>query len=139
MTALQVAIHNGLIIVLNFGSVLELFSQNMSTKSTTEVLKQLGSYDTPTICNAVELFGLRSQDAGYMNDRIKSLFPDLPPIVGYAATATMRCAAPRKSPRVLSSAVAISREQLRQARGARQAIIAATILGPPKGLSETEI
>ena len=47
--------------------------------------------------------------------------------------------APRKSPRVLSSAVAISREQLRQARGARQAIIAATILGPPKGLSETEI
>ena len=64
-------------------------------KLTSQVLEQLGRYDTPTICNAVELFGLRRQDTGYMNNRIKSLFPDLPPVVAYATTATMRCAAPR--------------------------------------------
>ena len=34
-----------------------------------ELLKK---YDTPTICNVVELFDLRSRTAGYMDHRIRA-------------------------------------------------------------------
>ena len=60
-----------------------------------EYLKLLTQYDTPTICNAIELFEVRPREAGYMDGRIRACFPEMPPIVGYAATATMRCAFPR--------------------------------------------
>ena len=55
-----------------------------------EELSQLGKYDTPTVCNVIELFDIRPRNSGYMDRRIKACFPDLPPIVGYAATATFR-------------------------------------------------
>ena len=58
-------------------------------------LQRLAQFDTPTISNAIELFEIRPRTAGYMDSRIRACFPELPPIVGYAATATMRCAEPR--------------------------------------------
>jgi regulator of RNase E activity RraA len=57
-------------------------------------LELLRKFDTPTICNVVELFDLRPRHAGYMDKRIQALYPKLPPMVGYAATATFRSAAP---------------------------------------------
>ncbi len=57
-------------------------------------LAALGEIDTPTICNAIELFEIRSRTAGYMDGRIRSAFPELGPMVGYATTATFRSAAP---------------------------------------------
>jgi regulator of RNase E activity RraA len=63
---------------------------------TDPVLKQLQQFDTPTICNVIELFEVRPDTAGYMDHRIKAVFPDLPPIVGFASTVTCRTgAAPR--------------------------------------------
>src|SRR5437879_12830189 len=61
------------------------------------VLDQLRRFDTPTVCNVVELFDLRPRIAGYMDARIQACFPKLPPMVGYAATATFRSAAPPRS------------------------------------------
>jgi 4-hydroxy-4-methyl-2-oxoglutarate aldolase len=59
-------------------------------------LDLLRKFDTPTVCNVVELFDHRPRTAGYMNGRIQACFPKLPPMVGYAATATFRSAfAPR--------------------------------------------
>ncbi|MGH9661646.1 MAG: RraA family protein, partial [Bryobacteraceae bacterium] len=58
-------------------------------------LALLGRYDTPTICNVIELFEVRPRQAGYMDGRIRACFPEMAPMVGYASTATMRCAAPR--------------------------------------------
>ena len=60
-------------------------------------LELLRKYDTPTICNVVELFDLMPRTAFYMDQRIQACFPKLPPMVGYAATATFRSAAPPKS------------------------------------------
>lgn len=40
--------------------------------------------------NAVETFNVRSWDTGFMSWEIRSIFPDMPPMVGYAATCTMR-------------------------------------------------
>jgi len=57
-------------------------------------LDQLRRFDTPTICNVIELFEVRPRTAGYMDSRIQACFPDLPPMVGFAATATFRAAAP---------------------------------------------
>lgn len=59
-----------------------------------EVLKKLGQYDTPTICNVIELFDVRPRNVGYMNASIKSNFPELPPMVGFACTAAFRSDAP---------------------------------------------
>ena len=57
-------------------------------------LKLLASYDTPTICNAIEVFNVRPRHTGFMDARIRACFPEMPPLVGYASTATMRCAFP---------------------------------------------
>jgi 4-hydroxy-4-methyl-2-oxoglutarate aldolase len=59
-------------------------------------LKLLAQFDTPTICNTIELFEVRPRTAGYMDGRIRACFPEMPPVVGYAATATMRCAVARR-------------------------------------------
>jgi 4-hydroxy-4-methyl-2-oxoglutarate aldolase len=59
-------------------------------------LAALAQFDTPTICNTIELFQIRPRTAGYMDSRIRACFPEMPPAVGYAATATMRCAEPRR-------------------------------------------
>jgi 4-hydroxy-4-methyl-2-oxoglutarate aldolase len=65
-----------------------------SIKVTADTLRKLARYDTPTICNVIELFDIRPRDVGYMDHRIEAAFPDFPPMVGFAATATMRCASP---------------------------------------------
>ena len=60
-------------------------------------LDLLRKYDTPTICNVIEVFRVRPQTEGYMDGRIRACFPEMPPVVGYASTATFRsAAAPRK-------------------------------------------
>ena len=52
--------------------------------------KKLKKFDTPTVCNAIELFNLRSRCDGYMDRRIQPCFPGMEPVIGYAATATYR-------------------------------------------------
>jgi len=66
-------------------------------------LAQLTKFDTPTISNTIELFEIRPRSQGYMDGRIRACFPEMPPIAGYAATATMRCAFPRRDGDVYAS------------------------------------
>jgi 4-hydroxy-4-methyl-2-oxoglutarate aldolase len=66
-------------------------------------LNLLARYDTPTICNTIELFEVRPRNEGYMDARIRACFPEMPPAVGYAATATMRCDLPRREGDVYGS------------------------------------
>ena len=61
---------------------------------TMETLDKLTRFDTPTICNVIELFDVRPRDSGYMDGRIRANFPELPPMVGFAATAAFRSSAP---------------------------------------------
>lgn len=65
-------------------------------------LELLRQFDTPTICNVVELFDQRSRTAGYMDGRIQACYPKLKPMVGYAATATFRSAFPARAGNVYS-------------------------------------
>src|SRR5687767_9613683 len=82
-------------------------------------LAALGKFDTPTICNAIELFDVRPPTAGYMDRRVQACFPDLPPMVGFASTATFRSASPP------------TRRDIGGANSKRQLELFATLPGPP--------
>ena len=53
-------------------------------------LEKLRGFDTATVCNVIELFELRDRNRGFMLQGVMAGFPELPPMVGYAATATCR-------------------------------------------------
>lgn len=67
------------------------------------VLDKLAQFDTPTICNVIELFDVRPRNTGYMDGRIRANFPELPPMVGFACTAAFRSACPPKEADVYST------------------------------------
>jgi 4-hydroxy-4-methyl-2-oxoglutarate aldolase len=51
-----------------------------------EQLEELRRYNSPTISNAIEIFNIRPRHLGFLPHRIRCLFLDLGPIVGYAVT-----------------------------------------------------
>jgi regulator of RNase E activity RraA len=57
-------------------------------------LAALIQFDTPTICNALELVMPETRKGGYTVRPLVCGFPDMPPVVGYARTATIRAAQP---------------------------------------------
>jgi regulator of RNase E activity RraA len=59
-----------------------------------QALETLKQFDSPTICNVIELFRIRPNTAGWMSSSIRAIYPQLPPIAGYATTATFRSAFP---------------------------------------------
>jgi regulator of RNase E activity RraA len=59
-----------------------------------ETLKKLTSYDTPTISNVIEVFDVCPRNRGYMDGRIQAAFPEMAPTVGFAVTTAFRADAP---------------------------------------------
>lgn len=55
-----------------------------------KLLKTLAGFDTPTICNALEIVAPERRATGFTVRPLVCPFPDLPPMVGYAKTATIR-------------------------------------------------
>src|SRR5579872_4590686 len=70
---------------------------------TSAQLAELVKYDTPTVCNVIELFDVRPRNAGYMNESIQACFPQMPPIAGYALTSFFRSQAPPRGGDVYAS------------------------------------
>lgn len=58
------------------------------------LFEDIGRYDTPTICNALEIVRGRRFTTGFTRQTLIAAFPALPPIVGYARTAMIRCSEP---------------------------------------------
>src|SRR5579864_7209551 len=54
------------------------------------LLEALARYDTPTICNAMEVIAPERRLIGYTTKPLVCPFPDLPPMVGYARTVAIR-------------------------------------------------
>ncbi len=61
---------------------------------TRELLETLKAFDTPTICNALERVAPERTGYGYTTRPLVCVHPQLPPIVGYARTATIRAVQP---------------------------------------------
>src|SRR5271170_6466400 len=58
------------------------------------LLEELRGLSTCVVASAIETFGVRLPNAGFADSRVRCIFPDLPAIVGYAATARIRSATP---------------------------------------------
>jgi 4-hydroxy-4-methyl-2-oxoglutarate aldolase len=59
-----------------------------------EQLEALQRLDSCTVSNAIESFDVRLRNTGFTDARIRCIFPDFPPMVGYAATARLRTGEP---------------------------------------------
>lgn len=66
----------------------------MTEPLTREELEALRRIPTPAISNAIELFEIRPRTAGFASSDIACRFPDLGPVIGYAATAVTTAASP---------------------------------------------
>ena len=57
-------------------------------------LNRLTQWDTPTICNGLEIVCPERRALGFTTEPLVSLTPAMPPVIGYARTARIRAAAP---------------------------------------------
>ena len=66
-----------------------------TTPSLTDTeVEELREFDTCMVANAVEAFEVRLRNTGFTDKSIRCLFPDAPPMVGYAVTARLRSGEP---------------------------------------------
>jgi regulator of RNase E activity RraA len=66
----------------------------MSDPLTVGQLESLRRLDACTLANAIETFHERLRNEGFMDQTVHCLFPRLQPMLGYAATVTIRGSAP---------------------------------------------
>lgn len=59
-----------------------------------EGLNALRQFDTCMIANAIETFNVRLRNTGFTNGKIRCMFPDRSPLVGYAITGRLRSGDP---------------------------------------------
>jgi regulator of RNase E activity RraA len=66
----------------------------VTPKNPAPYLEKLKNLDACTVSNAIERLNVRLRNEGFISGAVRCRFPDLPPMVGYAATARIRTAAP---------------------------------------------
>lgn len=71
----------------------------MTAPHTPAELQALAAFDTPTICNALELVVPARRAMGFNRRPLVAPFPNLKPIVGYARTAMIRAREPHQRDR----------------------------------------
>ena len=54
------------------------------------MIDALRKITSPSVANAIETFSARPRHEGFMSSRVRALFPELGPLVGYAVTAVIR-------------------------------------------------
>ncbi len=87
---------------------------------TDEQLQALGRLDACVLANAIETFQVRLRNEGFVDYRVHCLFPELAPMVGYAATVRIRGSAPPTAGSALPGPqrlVGLHRDAPRAARG----------------------
>src|SRR5579864_591223 len=61
---------------------------------TEEELNALRQFDTCMIANAIERFNVRLRNTGFTDGKVRCMFPDSRPMVGYAVTGRLRSGSP---------------------------------------------
>ncbi|MGL4636610.1 MAG: RraA family protein [Beijerinckiaceae bacterium] len=67
-------------------------------KLSAKLIAALRSVDTPTICNALEIIEGQRASEGFTRHSVVAAFPAMPPILGFARTATIRATTPSVRP-----------------------------------------
>lgn len=65
---------------------------------TADQIAELQRIDSPTTANAVDRFGVRDPTEGFASLDLRCMFPELPPVVGYAVTCTDDSSTPLSGP-----------------------------------------
>ena len=58
------------------------------------LLEHLRGLSTCVLASAIETFGVRLPNVGFADSRVRCIFPEMPAIIGYAATARLRSSLP---------------------------------------------
>jgi 4-hydroxy-4-methyl-2-oxoglutarate aldolase len=69
---------------------------SQAERLSSEQIRELASIDSPTVNNAIDSFGVRDATEGFASLELRCIYPDLPPVVGYAVTCTDDSSTPRK-------------------------------------------
>ena len=64
------------------------------TDLTREQLDAIGRIPSCAIANAIETFDIQYRDEGFMLPQVRSIFPDLGNMIGYAVTGVITASAP---------------------------------------------
>ncbi len=97
-----------------------------------ELIAELKAIDTPTICNVLEELAPERRAFGFNRRPLSAIFPHLPPVVGYARTATIRSLEP--NPAGDRKAVRLAYYEYVE-RGPRPSVaVIQDIEGPDRGL-----
>lgn len=66
----------------------------MKPTLSTDEFQRLRALDTCTVSNAIETFNVRLRNEGFMRNTVSCRFPQFGPMLGYAATASIRSSTP---------------------------------------------
>jgi regulator of RNase E activity RraA len=66
----------------------------MTLPTNQDLISALARLDACTVSNAIETFNVRLRNSGFTDSTVRCIFDDLPPMVGYAATARVRTTDP---------------------------------------------
>jgi len=91
---------------------------------------RLRTYNTPTICNAIEVFNVRPRHEGFMRPEIRCIFPGLGVMVGYAVTLKIHAATPAAP----GAAIPFSRHWQEVLKTAAPRVVVVEDLDDPPGL-----
>ena len=69
-----------------------------ATRAAAQLVKDLAAIASPTVANAVDSFHVRDATEGFAASDLRCVYPDLPPMVGYAVTCTDDSSTPRSEP-----------------------------------------
>jgi 4-hydroxy-4-methyl-2-oxoglutarate aldolase len=72
----------------------EFFKMAKTQQLPPEILEFLRHTDTCTVSNAIETLNVRMRNEGFVYGGARCLFPELPPVAGYAVTGSIRTSAP---------------------------------------------
>lgn len=59
-----------------------------------ELIQSLARLDSCTVANAIETFDVRLRNTGFTDSSVRCIFGEMPPMVGFAATARVRTSEP---------------------------------------------
>jgi len=97
-----------------------------------ELLDHLAAFDTPTICNALEVVQNKRLTVGFTSTQMVCAFPDMKPIVGFARTATIKAATPTPLPPAEAKALRVGYYEY-LVKGAQPVITVIQDLDPDPG------
>jgi len=69
-------------------------NKEISPSLSKEQIDELGTFDSPTIANAIEAFNVRDRTEGFASLELRCIFPNYKPVIGYAVTYTEDTASP---------------------------------------------